>query len=286
MERSEVLVLGATGLVGQYVLSELNALGHRVVAVARNPAGETDPSVRWIKADLTRPDDVSRLPSCERAISTIAIWMTADVMPQLASRGLRRLVAFSSSSAETKTDAADQGERELAARLRAGEARVQALAPGLRSTLLRPTMIYGRRGDANVERIAGQLARFRVFPLVGRGVGLRQPVHGQDLAAAATSALFAPAAEDHTYTVAGGEVLTVREMVTRVGAANGVRARFVQVPVRPATRALQALGKLPKFRHVPAGALERMVKDLVFDNARATTDFGYAPRGFEPPDYR
>ncbi len=286
MERSEVLVLGATGLVGQYVLSELSALGHRVVAVARNPVGETDQAVRWIRADLTRPDDVARLPSCERAISTTAIWMTADVMPQLAARGLRRLVAFSSSSAETKTDAADQGERELAARLREAEIRVQSLAPGLRSTLLRPTMIYGRRGDANVERIARQLVRFRVFPLVGGGVGLRQPVHAQDLAAAASSALFSPAAEDQTYTVAGAEVLTVREMVTRVGAANGVRARFVQVPIRPATRALQALRRLPKFRNVPAGALERMVKDLVFDNARATADFGYAPRRFGPPDYR
>lgn len=286
VEQSEILVLGATGLLGRHVVSELIAAGQRVLAVARNPVAQSSPGVRWIKADLTRLEDLARIPASKRAISTTAIWMTADIMPQLATRGLVRLVALSSSSAETKADAADERERELAARLRDGEARIHALAPELRSTLLRPTMIYGQKGDANVERIASQLMRFPVFPLVGRGRGLRQPVHAQDLAAGAVRALFSITAENKTYTVAGGEVLSVREMVRRVGAANGVRARFIPVPIRPAKHALQTLGRLPTFRNVPTGALERMVKDLVFDNAQATADFGFAPRGFEPPDYR
>jgi hypothetical protein len=29
-----------------------------------------------------------------------------------------------------------------------------------------------------------------------------------------------------------------------------------------------------------------MTKDLVFDHSDATTDFGYNPRPFSPPDYR
>lgn len=286
MSADAILVLGASGLVGTHVVRELRTLGYQVVAVSRRPMNADDPLVRWVQADASRAADVARLPDCRRAVSTLGIWLTADVAPTLAAAGLERLVAFSSSSAVTKTDASDEGERQLAARLLAGEAAVLALAPGLQATVLRPTMIYGGSGDANVERIAGHLRRFHMFPLIGGGTGQRQPVHAADLGRAAVQALTTPGTEGKIYPVAGGEVLTVRRMIERIGAANEVQARFVRVPLRPAQRVLQELGRMPTFRRVPAGALERLTRDLVFDNASAAADFGYAPRAFEPPDYR
>lgn len=195
-------------------------------------------------------------------------------------------MAFSSSSVLTKTDASDEGERAVAADLLAGERAVFSQAPGLQTTVLRPTMIYGGPGDANVERIAGQLRRFRVFPLVGGGGGLRQPVHAADLGRAAVQALESPGTEGNVYVLAGGETLTVRSLVQRVGEANGVRAHFLRLPLTPAALALQGLARLPRFRKVPTGALERLTRDLAFDNGPAACDFGYAPRAFEPPDYR
>lgn len=287
MEGEEILVLGATGLVGTHVVRELRHRGHRVIAISRRPRTSDDPAVRWVRVDANRPEDVATIPACERAVSTLAVWLTAQVAPDLASRGLERIVAFSSSSAVTKVDASDEGERQLAADLLAGEQRLFSLTPQLTTTILRPTMIYGGLGDANVERIAGQLRRFRVFPLVGDGSALRQPVHAADLGLAAVQALTTPTSEGQIYTVAGGETLTVKEMVRRVGAANGVRApRFVRMPLRPAEQTLRLMGRIPAFRRVPAGALERLSRDLAFDNGPAVSDFAYAPRRFSPPDYR
>lgn len=285
MPNEEVLVLGATGLVGTQVVRELRARGRRVVAVSRRPITSDDPGVRWVQADATRSEDVAVIPACSHGVSTLAIWLTAGVAPDLLARGLERLVAFSSTSAATKADASDEGERRLAADLRAGEQRLLSLAPGLATTILRPTMIYGGPGDANVERIAGQLRRFGVFPLVADGRGLRQPVHAADLGLAAVQAISSLGTEGQVYTVAGGETLTVREMVHRVGASNGVRARFVRVPLRPAELGLRLLGRIPTFPKVPPGALERITRDLAFDITPASVAFGYAPRRFEPPDY-
>lgn len=281
-----VLVLGATGLVGSRVLRELRSADIPVVAVSRRPLSTDDPGLTWVRADVTDAEAVARIPGCARAISTLAIWLTADLAPALVESGVRRLVAFSSTSAVTKADATDEGERSLAARLSQGEAALHSFAPLMESTILRPTLIYGGAGDRNIERIAAQVQRFRVFPLIDRGRGQRQPVHADDLGVAAVAALFSPAAVGQTYDVAGGEVLTVRDMVTRTAEANGTRVHFLRVPRRTAEAGLRALGRLPRFPTVPSGALERMTRDLVFDTTRASEDFGYTPRSFEPPDYR
>lgn len=275
-------MLGATGLVGAHVVERLVATGHNVVAVSRHPPPTSSRFVMWHPADLTVSRDIDGLPDCEAAISTLAVWMTANVVQRL--NGLRRLVAFSSTSAITKADAHDRGERRLAARLLGAEASLRSLEPSASVTILRPTMIYGSRGDRNVERIADQLRRFPVFPLVGDGRGLRQPVHAQDLGTAAVAALDG-LPTGRSYTLAGAEVLTVRELVARVGESQGIKVRFLSVPLPLARLGLRAMGVLPGFRGVPAGALERMTQDLVFDNSTARAELEYAPRAFEPPTY-
>lgn len=285
MER-EILVLGASSLVGRHVVDELRRRGFAVCAVSRGAGTGDRPGVRWVRADVTDPEARRGLPPVSTAVSTLPIWLTADLAPTLHEHGVQRLVAFSSSSAETKAGAADAGERALAARLVDGEERVRALAPGMASTILRPSMIYGGPGDANVERIAHLVRRFRAFPLFAGTTGRRQPVHAADLGTAAVDVMLADQTRERVYTVAGGETVTVRELVSRVAEANGVRVRFVVLPLRPVEWSVQQLTRLPRVRSVPAGAFARLSEDLVFDDPAAATDFGWAPRGFEPPDYR
>lgn len=287
MSEKPLLLLGSTGLVGRYLLEELTAAGQTVVAVSRKPFPPSIPrGVTWHQADLADPSALESLPVCNNIISTLSIWMTAEVAKHQSNKALSRVVAFSSTSALAKIDARDRDERVLAERLLAGEDALKSLAPTVTSTILRPTMIYGRRGDRNIERIAGQLTRSPFFPLVGGGRGLRQPVHAQDLAIAAAKVVLQPTTEGRTYELGGAEVLPVRDMVARVGRANGTTVRFVSIPLPLARRLLIAARVFPRLRGIPVGAVDRMAKDLVFDYGAATEDFGYAPRPFEPPDYQ
>jgi uncharacterized protein YbjT (DUF2867 family) len=281
---ANILVLGGSSLVGRYLMPKLVTAGYRVVAPSRNPPMQQESDgLRWINLDLGRPCVINDLPEVDIVVSMLPIWMTSELCKAMNGASPLRVVAFSSTSALTKSDSEDVGERELSKRLLAGEADLLRLAPDARITIFRPTMIYGGRGDRNVERVAAQLHRFRLFPLVGHGVGLRQPVHADDLATAVTEALTTPTCEGKSYELSGAEVLSFRSMIERIGCANDVPPIFVNIPLPIARAAIDVASILPRFRGIPRESVARMTKDMVFDHGSAKQDFGFSPREFEPP---
>jgi nucleoside-diphosphate-sugar epimerase len=223
------------------------------------------------------------MPWTEAVVSAALVSTTADALADAPANVVRRVVAFSSTSALTKAGATDPSDRLLSETLREGEQRLRTGTWD--ETILRPTMIYFGPGDRNIERIVWQLRRLRVFPLVGTATGLRQPVHADDLADAALAALQSDSARRRTYELGGGESLTFKDMIQRVADANAVAARFVTIPLPVARASLRALSVLPRFRGIPVGSLDRMSKDLAFDISAAQQDIGYSPRTFQPPRY-
>jgi nucleoside-diphosphate-sugar epimerase len=97
-------------------------------------------------------------------------------------------------------------------------------------TIFRPTLIYGAGRDRNIADIARFVRRFGVFPILGKGIGLRQPVHAADLAEACLLAVDSSASFNRVYNLSGGETLTYRQMVERVFQAMGKRGRVVSLP--------------------------------------------------------
>jgi uncharacterized protein YbjT (DUF2867 family) len=284
MTASGVTLLGTTGFVGQKILRDLSQQGIPVEAVSRQARPEgLSTNIGWTQADLNDPDSVARIPWKETVISTVLVSMTAQVVELWPPGAVKRLVAFSSTSALTKVDSSESFDREVSAQLQDGEARLRQFYPN--ATILRPTMIYGGPGDRNVERVARQLQRIPIFPLVGRGTGLRQPVHADDLAIAAVSATNSLNAHGKTYNLAGAETLTFKQMIQRIGQVNDVTPRFISLPLPIARSILMLLTLTPRFRGIPLGSIERMSHDLVFDTSQAHEDFQYSPRAFLPPRY-
>lgn len=274
------LVFGASGQIGAPLLERLGDAGWRVLAVSREARSDA-PGRHWLQGDFARmpvlPAAVDAVFSCG-PLDLFARWYEA------AGLHCPRVVAFGSTSASTKQDSGDDAERELARRLLGAEARLHAAAEarGAAATLLRPTLVYGAGRDATLTRIAAMARRWGRFVLPTRADGLRQPVHVDDLAAAALAACEAQAAHGRAYDLPGGERLPYREMVARVLAC---------VEPRPALHALPmpvflALLRLAQARGIAGGlgpgAVARMREDLVFDAAPAARDFGYAPREFRP----
>lgn len=278
-----VTVLGATGFVGRRIVSELLQEGFRVNSVSRAVKPFSLPDrVTWCQADVHSPGQLATIPWTTTVVSTLDVSVTAQVMESVP-ECVERVIAFSSTSALTKADAKDAADRQVSVRLINGENRL--FRNPRATTILRPTIIYGGPGDRNLERIAWQLRRFPAFPLIGGGVGLRQPVHANDLARAVVQVIGASATVNRTYEVTGAETLSFKELVSRVGEVNGRSARFISIPLPLARITLKSLAPLPRFRGVPVGSLERMQTDLVFDISAAERDFGYAPRKFMPSRY-
>jgi len=264
----DILVLGATSLIGRYLMP---LLAERGVGVSRAPPPEAPG--RWIAADLEADP---KLPPAATVVSLIPLWLLEPLLPGLRSGGMRRLVAFSSTSRFTKQTSREPAERAVAERLAIAEAAVMMSPTAW--TLLRPTLIYAEGLDGNVSRLAALARRFGVLPLAGSGGGLRQPVHADDLATAVIAVLIEPATRHRAYDLPGGETLSYRTMCERVFEGLGRRPRILSLPPwlwRLAFRLVRPQG-------ATAAMGERMAEDLVFDPRPALADFGWAPRPFHP----
>ena len=278
-----IVVIGATSLVGRYLLPRLAAAGGAVQAISRRPSEAVPPGARWFRIDVAR--EPAALPPAPTAIHLAPLWLAPPLVEGLATGGLRRLIAFGSTSRFTKERSADAGERDLARRLADAEDRLGAECErhGVAWTVFRPTLIYGGGRDRNLSAIARWARRLGFVMIAGSGRGLRQPVHADDLAAACVMALDAPATHGRAYDLGGATVLSYREMAEAVCRASG-GARVIGVPAGLLRTAFRIASVLPRYRRVTASMVDRMEQDLTVDHAPAQRDFGYAPRAFAYPD--
>lgn len=276
---SPVLLIGATGQIGAYVMAQA---GERaVVALARRPEsvpGRSNLTIQRFEA--TRPMPEPGVRNLTDAIATIPIWLLPPRLDDLARYGVRRLVCFSTSSVFGKAETRSGRERAVVARVVAAEATLRdwSDARGIALTILQPALIYGVGRDRTVASAARFIRRFGFYPVWGDAGGARQPVHAGDLAAAALAALESERAAGNAYALGGGEVLSYRQMIVRIFDTLGSTPRIVRVPFLPVL--LSAAGAVLPGSELTGDVARRMNADLAFDDGRASRDFGYAPRAF------
>ena len=274
------LVFGASGQIGEALLARLAGTGWQVFAVSRRPRPPAG-GVTWLTGEFA---NVGGLPE---AVDVVFSTGPLDGFAQWYARGqvaTRRVVAFGSTSLDTKQASADAYERDIVARLQVAERLVfdTASTNGAAATVLRPTLVYGAGRDQTLARIAAMGRRMGFFVLPRGANGKRQPVHVDDLAHAALAVVDAPATDGKAYALPGGETLAYRDMVARTLAALDPPAKLWEVPMPVFRTALWLARKAGMMRGLTDDAVARMREDLVFDASPAWRDFGYAPRPFEP----
>ncbi len=279
--QSSVLVTGATNQIGRFLLPRLQAANFVVTACSRQPQPNTS-GITWFQTDLL----TLSLPSNQH--SQLFHIAPLPLLPSLVARlpSLTRVIAFSSTSCFSKANSPDPKERAIANQL--SEAETASIAAcqsrNIVLTIFRPTLIYGCGMDKNVTFIAKFIQRFGFFPLVGKGSGLRQPVHADDLAVACLQACSSPTTANKTYNLGGGQTLSYREMVTIIFQHLGKKPHIIEVKLTLFNLLARSLVWLPAFSHLSTAMIARMNQDLCFDHSKAYRDFGYQPRGFMMTD--
>lgn len=274
------LVFGGSGQIGVPLLDRLVAAGWRVDAVSRTQHPSRH-GVHWLRGDLQRVDGlpplVDTIFSCG-PLDHFGRWYAATAVRA------PRVVAFGSTSIQVKSDSTDVGERDLASRLAQGERAIfeTAMVRAAAATVLRPTLVYGAGRDQSLSRVAHLAARLGWFPLPRNADGLRQPVHVEDLADAATACIDVAASHGRAYPLPGGETLPYREMIARVLATLSPASRLIELPAPVFATAVCAARMVGRAGGFSRAAMSRLRDDLVFDATPAQADFGYAPRKFNP----
>ena len=277
--RPKSLVIGATGLVGGYLLRHLASRGERPYALSRTP--RADAVAEWITGDLEKPDTLN-VPAFETLYCTTDAILLATALSRFFNPALKRVVAFSSTSVITKLDSEVTAEREMLMELANAEQKIVRACEAAKVdwTILRPTLIYAEGYDINITPLSRLIRRFRFMPLVGGANGLRQPVHAEDLAIGALAAAASPAAANKFYALPGGETLSYKEMIGRIFDGMKMPRRTIPVPAL-LWRAAFAVTK-PLFPDANVAMGLRMTKDMTFDATPAITGFGWRARAFHP----
>ncbi len=273
-----VLVTGGSGFLGHSVVPRLVADGHDVVALARSrtAAGQVaDLGATPLAGDLDDPAGLDAAVASAKAdvlvnLASLGFGHAPAIVSAAEEAGIERAVFVSTTALFTTLPAASKAVRTAA------EATITA--SGLAWTIVRPTMIYGARGDRNMERLVALVRRSPVVPLPGGGRRLIQPVHVDDLAWFVVRALEDDAAH-HAFDVAGPDPIPLRDVVAQTGRAAGRRPIPVPVPLGPAIAAVRAYERVAPRPRLKVEQLQRLDEDKAFpiDDAVA---LGYRPRSF------
>lgn len=285
-----VLVLGAGGFIGRYIVSDLMDAGHEIVGTARSTEAlsRAFPKARFVAINLAQAlhteDWQQHLVGVEVIVNAAGVLRGPEMdavhvaMPKALyaaaeTASVRRVVLISAISARSDV-ATDYSVSKLA-----GEAELRG--SGLDWTILRPSLVYGDGSYGGTSLIRGMAGLPLFVPLPGSGDFPFSPIHVRDLARSVRIVCGKDFPLRQTLEPVGPETLTLRGLLARYRAWLGFGpARFLRVPM-PLIRSLGRIGDLVGDGPLATNSLVQMIAGNAGDSAAFTKDTGFAPRSLD-----
>lgn len=307
----KVLVTGATGFLGKYVVEELVEHGYQVRAFGRNRAiGQSlvNASVTFIQGDLTNQEDLTK--ACQEmdmvvhagALSTVwgpwedfyqtNVLGTKYVLEACREANIERLVYVSSPSIYAaprdqldikESDAPQENSLNNYIRSKLASEKLFKDYPDVSSVILRPRGLFGI-GDTSILPRVLNLSQKIGIPLIGDGRQLMDMTCVENVALAIRLALETPQAAGEVYNITNGEPRTFRDLIEETLRGLGYPIRYRKIPaplVCAISSSLEFIYKSLKLKGEPA--LTRYTYYLLrysqtLDISKAERDLGYRPK--------
>ncbi len=294
---SRVVVIGATGHIGTYLVPRLVDGGHEVIAVSRGGREPYHPNPQWnavtrVTADRDVEDAAgtfgARIAALRPDVVIDLICFTAPSAGQLADalRPSRPLLVHCGTiwvhGPALRVPVTEDEPRTAYGEYGTGKAEIEALlhretlAGGVPAVILHPGHISGPgwrviTPAGNLDpAVWTHLATGQPLALPDRGLGVLHHVHADDVAQAFELALSRPAAIGASFHVVAGQAMTLR------GLAAGVARWFGREPV------LDLVDWAEFERRAGAGPAgttrEHTDRSITASIDRARQVLGYAPR--------
>ncbi len=277
MQGVNILVTGATSQIGIFLLPLLVDQGFNVIALSRAHR-EDSRGIVWLKGDLESIDlELFNKMEVHTVIHLAEITLIDNIIKVTTT--IKRVIAFSSTSALTKINSNCEADKKLATDLIFGENLMidTCVLKSIDFTIFRPTMIYGANVDKNVAFISKFMSNYGFFPIIGNAESLRQPVHASDLANACLLAINEKTTFGKIYNLVGPETIKYIDMIKKI--SNSINKKIILIKVNKFIfiLAVTVLRILPQYRHLSVGMVDRLEQNLCFDSQDAKIDFNYNP---------
>jgi uncharacterized protein YbjT (DUF2867 family) len=288
-----VLVTGAGGYVGNNTVRRLVQLGKPVRAMVRNPAkakqrlGDLADKIEIAEGDVEDRAGLKPVMSGVSAvIHLVAIPMekngatyedvnyqgTINVVDAARDAGVERFINMCQNGATP-----DHFSRFLRSK---GRAQQYVAQSDLKWTAVRPSVIFGPQDE--FFNAFARLIRLTpvVFPLIGGGTALFQPVSVYDVVEAMTRSLDDEDTIGKEFELGGPEVLNLGEIEQRILQAMGTSRAMINAPVGLLRPAVAIMEKTLPGTPVNLTLLELLKEpNIVKDNALVSY-FKIQPRAF------
>lgn len=250
----KVIVAGATGYLGKYLLEELKSKGYESIALVRNTKKLEGVIVDHIvQAEVTNPETLKgKFEGIDFVISTVGItrqkdgltYMDVDyqanvnLLEEAKAAGIRKFIYVSLlNGANLKNLKMVEAKERFVEELKSS---------GIDYTVIRPNGFFSDMTEFL------DMAKKGKAELFGNGSFKMNPIHGEDLAEVCVHAIDS---NEKVIEVGGPEVLTHREVVDG---------------------AFEAVGKKPKIKYMP----EWMRKSILWMARTFTSSKSYGPMEF------
>ncbi|MCR4436300.1 MAG: NAD(P)H-binding protein [Clostridiales bacterium] len=273
-----ILVFGATGLVGEYVVSRL-ANDYDIRCFVRKGSNRINLKgygnrIEFFTGDLD--EDFEQIADCGRNVDLIISIVNIRKIPGILKiadyHHIKRAIIVSTTGKYSKFQEYSQEylQREK-----------DVKESNLDYTILRPTMIYGDARDKNIHQIILKLNKYRIFPVLGDGKSKFQPVYFKDVGDAIISCVNNARTIKKCYNIGGQTVISYEDMQRLIAGKLNRQVIFLKTGF-PLAYVIAAVSNIvPLGYKLRMEQIHRLKEDKVFDYSEAARDFGYSPISFD-----
>ncbi len=294
-----VLLTGATGYVGSYVLRKLLRQDHTPRCLVRGAASDLvlqNDALEVVAGDVTNPASLDgAFADCDAVIHLVGIIEerpatgitfdrihvdgTRHVVDAARDAGIDRFVHMSANGARPEDGTAYQRTKWAAEQ-------IVADAGFDHWTIFRPSLLFGEPDPGRPEfasQLLTDLVRpFPILPVFGDGQYEMQPVHVADVAAAFVQALTTDVAHGQTYVAVGPDRYPYVDVLDLIAQGAGLSPKpKVNVPLPLVRLGVYTAGRLGLLPISPA-QFDMLVEGNTGDETPFYRDFDLPETSFTP----
>ena len=271
MNKKRIIITGASGLVGQNLITRLKTRGEfELIGIdkhARNNAifRKLHPEVTLIEADLAKPG-----PWAEHFAGADAVVLnhaqigalteepfvannldaTEHVLNAIQAHSVGYIIHISSSVVNSLAD-------DFYTRTKTKQEEM-VLARGVPTVVLRPTLMHGWFDRKHLGWLSRFMKRSPVFPVPGSGEYVRQPLYAGDFCNIIISCIDAPKPGE-IFNISGQEKVYYIDMIKALKEASGGKAIVMKIPYTLFWWLLKVYGLIDKDPPFTTQQLEALI---------------------------